>query len=73
MEEIVNGIIGTETFKTSELYYKFKEHEKYRLEPFVRKLNTNFFGRLLTRYLTDMKIPFGRSTNRMDIWISRKK
>jgi hypothetical protein len=73
MEEIVNGIIGTETFKTSELYYKFKEHDKYRLEPFVRKLNANFFSRLLTRWLTDMKIPFSKNSNRTEIWITRRK
>jgi hypothetical protein len=64
---------GTTILKPSELYYKFKEHERYRLDPFVKKLNTNFFGRLLTRYLTEMKIQFTRNQYRTEIWITKSK
>lgn len=74
IDELIESLVsGTSTFKMSELYYNFKEHDKYRLEPFVRKLNTNFFGRLLTRYLTDMKVVWGKNAKRTEMWITKPK
>lgn len=57
---------------TGELFWNFKNSEKYQKSVFVRQLKPNLFGRLLTDYLEEMKIKFHRNHNRTQIYIEKE-
>jgi hypothetical protein len=64
---------GTQHISVSEFYYKFKEDQRYRLNPFVRKLTPNFFSRLLRKYLDGAAdISYSRNHNRTELTIFLK-
>jgi hypothetical protein len=78
LREFVEGLVaavrlsGTIEYKISELYYQFKENEKYRLSPNVRKMGQRMFSFLLRKYLEEIKVPHDKNHNRTGIWISKK-
>lgn len=61
--------INTGSHETSKLYDDFKANGGN--SPFVKKINSNFFGRMVTNYLTEMKIPYHKNGNRTEIYIDK--
>jgi hypothetical protein len=61
--------IQTGWHNTATLYQNFKDTAGN--SPFVKKANSTFFGRLATSYLSEMKIPYNKNTNRTEIFINK--
>lgn len=65
---------GTQTVKFADFYYKFKENDRYRLNPFVRKLTPSFFSRILRKYLDQsLEYSYSRSVNRTELTVFLKR
>jgi hypothetical protein len=67
--EYVDGLERGTWLNRSEVYYKLKEHDKYKITPFVRKLTQHYFSTMLTKYLEEMKITYKINPNRTMIFI----
>lgn len=64
MEELTTG-----WHETGTLYETFKTSGGN--SPFVKKINSNFFGRLVTSYLAELKIPYHKNGSRSQIFINK--
>lgn len=72
LREYIDNLEGGQYYPTGELYNSFKNHPKYSVSPFVRKLTTHFFGNRLTKYLDETGRQYHKTANRMQIYISAK-
>jgi len=68
--EFIDGL-ESKNYSTGDLYKDFK-NSNYE-SPFIKRLNTTSFGKLMTKYFDEMKIPYQKNENRTRITVDKPK